>query len=48
MAATTIDTETELSAVNSILGAIGQSAITSIDVINVNQFSEPEPRWMDV
>ena len=30
MASTTIDTETELSAVNSILGAIGQSPITSI------------------
>ena len=31
MAATTIDTETELSAVNSILGAIGQSAITNLE-----------------
>ena len=30
MASTTIDTETELSAVNSILGAIGQSPITSL------------------
>ena len=30
MATTTIDTETELSAVNSILGAIGQSPVTSI------------------
>ena len=30
MATTTIDTETELSAVNAILGAIGQSAVTSI------------------
>ena len=30
MASTTIDTETELSAVNSILGAIGQSPVTSI------------------
>ena len=30
MASTTIDTETELSAVNAILGAIGQSPVTSI------------------
>ena len=30
MATTTIDTETELSAVNSILGAIGQSPITTL------------------
>ena len=30
MASTTIDTETELSAVNAILGAIGQSPITTI------------------
>ena len=30
MASTTVDTDTELSAVNSILGAIGQSPITSI------------------
>ena len=30
MATTTIDNETELSAVNSILGAIGQSPVTSI------------------
>ena len=30
MAATTIDTETELSAVNAILGAIGQSPVTSL------------------
>ena len=30
MASTTIDTETELSAVNSILGAIGQSPVTSL------------------
>ena len=36
MAATTIDTETELSAVNSILGAIGQSAITSIEAGSAN------------
>ena len=31
MASTTIDTETELSAVNSILGAIGQSPVTSVE-----------------
>ena len=31
MASTTIDNETELSAVNAILGAIGQSPITSIE-----------------
>ncbi len=31
MASTTIDTETELSAVNAILGAIGQSPVASID-----------------
>jgi len=36
MAATTIDTETELSAVNSILGAIGQSPITSISAGSAN------------
>ena len=30
MASTTIDTETELSAVNSILGAIGQSPVTTL------------------
>ncbi len=30
MASTTIDTDTELSAVNSILGAIGQSPVTSL------------------
>ena len=36
MATTTIDTETELSAVNSILGAIGQSAITSIEAGSAN------------
>ena len=36
MATTTIDTETELSAVNSILGAIGQSPINSL------QFTNPE------
>ena len=36
MASTTIDTETELSAVNAILGAIGQSPITSIDAGSAN------------
>jgi len=34
MATTTIDNETELSAVNAILGAIGQSPVTSIDKNN--------------
>jgi len=34
MASTTIDNETELSAVNAILGAIGQSPITSINYTN--------------
>ena len=34
MATTTIDTETELSAVNSILGAIGQSPVTEVDTAN--------------
>ena len=34
MASTTTDTETELSAVNAILGAIGQSPVTSIDKTN--------------
>ena len=34
MATTTIDTETELSAVNAILGAIGQSPVTSINKTN--------------
>ena len=39
MASTTIDTETELSAVNAILGAIGQSPIT---VTNVANSTNPE------
>ena len=34
MATTTIDNETELSAVNAILGAIGQSPVTTIDKTN--------------
>jgi len=34
MASTTIDNETELSAVNAILGAIGQSPVTVIDKTN--------------
>ena len=32
--ATTTDTDTELSAVNSILGAIGQSPVTSLNFTN--------------
>ena len=34
MATTTIDTDTELSAVNSILGAIGQSPLTELNFDN--------------
>ena len=34
MATSTIDTDTELSAVNSILGAIGQSPVTSLNFTN--------------
>ena len=34
MASTTIETETELSALNSILGAIGQSPVTEVDTAN--------------
>ena len=34
MASTTIDTDTELSAVNSILGAIGQSPVTTLNYEN--------------
>ena len=34
MATSTIDTDTELSAVNSILGSIGQSPVTSLDYTN--------------
>ena len=46
---TTIDTETELSAVNSILGAIGQSPVTTLGTVTddagneiVNTFENPE------
>ncbi len=35
MASTTIDTDTELSAVNSILGAIGQSPVTTLGTVSV-------------
>ena len=38
MAATTIDTETELSAVNSILGAIGQSPVTNLNKTNPEKY----------
>ena len=34
MATSTIDTDTELSAVNSILGAIGQSPVTTLNFTN--------------
>ena len=44
--ATTIDTETELSAVNSILGAIGQSPVTTLGTStvdnNVTAYDNPE------
>ncbi len=44
---TTIDTETELSAVNSILGAIGQSPVTTLGTFtknsnNVSTYDNPE------
>ena len=44
MASTTIDTDTELSAVNSILGAIGQSPITVLKdpVTGVVTYANPE------
>ena len=44
MASTTIDIDTKLSAVNSILGAIGQSPITTLDEISagVQAFDNPE------
>ena len=35
MASTTIDTDTELSAVNAILGAIGQSPVTTLGTVSV-------------
>ncbi len=43
-APTTVDTETELSAVNSILGAIGQSPVTTLGtyVVNTNNISTYE------
>ena len=42
MASTTIDTETELSAVNSILGAIGQSPLTALTLNADGVFDNPE------
>ena len=42
MATTTIDNETELSAVNAILGAIGQSPLTSLSLDDDNTFKNPE------
>ena len=44
MASTTIDIDTKLSAVNSILGAIGQSPITTLDEVSadVQAFDNPE------
>ena len=35
MASTTIDTDTELSAVNAILGAIGQAPVTTLGTVSV-------------
>ena len=42
MASTTVDTDTELSAVNSILGAIGQSPLTSLTLNAAGTFDNPE------
>tara|TARA_X000001388_G_scaffold76438_1_gene73787 strand:- start:17 stop:661 length:645 start_codon:yes stop_codon:yes gene_type:complete len=46
MATTTIDLDTELSAVNSILGAIGQSPVTTLGTVsetnNVEAYDNPE------
>ena len=44
MASTTIDIDTKLSAVNSILGAIGQSPITTLEEVSagVQAFDNPE------
>ena len=42
MATTTIDTETELSAVNSILGSIGQSPLTTLTLNDNGAFDNPE------
>ena len=46
MATTTIDTDTELSAVNSILGAIGQAPITTLGTVstteNIEAYDNPE------
>tara|TARA_R100000781_G_scaffold102661_1_gene66186 strand:+ start:228 stop:887 length:660 start_codon:yes stop_codon:yes gene_type:complete len=43
MASTTIDTETELSAVNSVLGAIGQSPITQLKDPDTGTISNANP-----
>ena len=43
MASTTIDTDTELSAVNSILGAIGQSPVTTLGEVNANTSAYDNP-----
>ena len=42
MASTTIDLDTELSAVNSILGAIGQSPLTALTLNADGVFDNPE------
>ena len=43
MATTTIDTDTELSAVNSILGAIGQAPITQLKDPNTGAITNANP-----
>ena len=43
MATTTIDNETELSAVNSILGAIGQSPVTTLGTITTGTSTYDNP-----
>ena len=42
MATTTIDIDTELSAVNSILGAIGQAPLTALALNAAGVFDNPE------
>ena len=46
MATTTTDTDTELSAVNAILGAIGQSPLTSLTLSSSGTFDNPEVQFI--
>ena len=46
MATTTTDTDTELSAVNAILGAIGQSPLTSLTLGSSGTFDNPEVQFI--